>query len=89
MLEVEDDGVGIAPERDIACRASGLTRPDAGIGVRNVRERMEVLYGADAAMAMESRPGRGTRVTLEMPSAGLSADGILYADGSAGSVAVR
>ncbi len=89
LLEVEDDGVGIAPERDIACRASGLTRPDAGIGVRNVRERMEVLYGADAAMAMESRPGRGTRVTLEMPIAGLSADGILYADGTAGSVAVR
>jgi two-component system LytT family sensor kinase len=35
--------------------------------MRNVRERMEVLYGSDAVMEMESRPGRGTRITLEMP----------------------
>ena len=35
--------------------------------MKNVRERMEVLYGRDAVMEMESRPGRGTRITLDMP----------------------
>jgi two-component system LytT family sensor kinase len=38
-----------------------------GIGMKNVRERLEVLYGGEARFEVESRPGRGTRVTLEMP----------------------
>jgi two-component system LytT family sensor kinase len=67
LLEVEDDGVGVAPERPLENAVSGLVRTGTGIGMRNVRERMEVLYGPDAVMEMESRPGRGTRITLEMP----------------------
>ena len=38
-----------------------------GIGMRNVRERMEVLYGNQAEVEVVSRPGRGTKVTLVMP----------------------
>jgi two-component system LytT family sensor kinase len=38
-----------------------------GIGMRNVRERMEVLYGNQAEVDIVSRPGRGTRVRLVMP----------------------
>jgi two-component system LytT family sensor kinase len=67
MIEVEDDGVGMAPEREHGSPASGLTRPGTGIGMRNVRERMEVLYGNLAALEINSRPGRGTKVTLLMP----------------------
>jgi two-component system LytT family sensor kinase len=67
MVEVEDDGVGIAPEREDASLVSGLERPGTGIGVRNVRERMEVLYGNLATVEINSRPGRGTKVTLLMP----------------------
>ena len=76
LLEVEDDGVGVAPEQDQASNGNGYVRPGAGIGMRNVRERMEVLYGNDALMEMESRPGRGTRITLEMPIV----DGSMLAD---------
>jgi two-component system LytT family sensor kinase len=67
MVEVEDDGVGMAPELDNASPVSGLVRPGTGIGVRNVRERMEVLYGDLATVEINSRPGRGTKVTLLMP----------------------
>ena len=67
MLEVEDDGVGMEPERDVPSPVSGLVRPGSGIGMRNVRERMEVLYGSAAAVEITSRPGRGTKVTLLMP----------------------
>ena len=67
MLEVEDDGVGMAPERDAASPVSGLVRPGTGIGMRNVRERMKVLYGELAAVEIDSRPGRGTKVKLLMP----------------------
>jgi two-component system LytT family sensor kinase len=68
VVEVEDDGVGISPESAAAARSvTGSGRQGAGIGMRNVRERMEVLYGVDASFEVESRPGRGTRITLELP----------------------
>lgn len=68
LIEVEDDGVGIAPENNTPLPVSGLARPGTGIGMRNVRERLEVLYGDSAAMEINSRPGRGTKVTLRMPA---------------------
>ncbi len=71
VIEVEDDGVGIEPATTIAAPVSGLVREGSGIGMRNVRERMEVLYGDDAQVEMVSRPGRGTRVRLVMPVGGV------------------
>ena len=67
LLEVEDDGVGVEMGRSVVAPTSGLVREGFGIGMRNVRERMEVLYGPDARVEMTSRPGRGTKVTLLMP----------------------
>ncbi|MBB6145177.1 two-component system LytT family sensor kinase [Silvibacterium bohemicum] len=63
IIEVEDDGVGIAPGRS---HSSGVLR-GTGIGMKNVRERLEVLYGQAALFDVTSRPGRGTKVTLAMP----------------------
>jgi two-component system LytT family sensor kinase len=67
LIEVEDDGVGVEPGRSVTEPVSGLVREGTGIGLRNVRERMQVLYGEDAAVEMVSRPGRGTRVRLTVP----------------------
>jgi len=67
VLEVEDDGVGMAPESNLPSPLSGLVRPGTGIGMKNVRERLEVLYGNAAQMEVVSRPGRGTRITLTLP----------------------
>ena len=66
IVEVEDDGVGMAEGR---AREVGFVSRGAGIGMRNVRERLEVLYGTSARFEVFSRPGRGTRVTLEIPIA--------------------
>ena len=67
LLEVEDDGVGVEPGRTTTAHTSGLVRESSGIGMRNVRERVEVLYGDEAHVEMVSRPGRGTKVTLLLP----------------------
>ncbi|MDE1161640.1 MAG: histidine kinase [Acidobacteriaceae bacterium] len=72
LLEVEDDGVGVEPGRDITAPTSGLVREGFGIGMSNVRERIHVLYGDDAQVEMVSRPGRGTKVSLLMPLTGTS-----------------
>jgi two-component system LytT family sensor kinase len=59
-LTVEDDGVGI-PESKLA------TLLEQGIGVSNVNERLKVLFGNDYRMWIDSQPGRGTRIEIEVP----------------------
>jgi two-component system LytT family sensor kinase len=67
-IEVEDDGVGMAPGRGSLGRiVPGSLGAGNGIGMRNVRERMQVLYGRSAEVEIESRPGRGTKIRLLMP----------------------
>jgi two-component system LytT family sensor kinase len=73
LIEVEDDGIGMDPElpENMTRFGSQEVRAGAGtgtgIGMRNVKERMEVLYGAQADVEVVSRPGRGTKVRLVMP----------------------
>jgi two-component system LytT family sensor kinase len=70
LLEVEDDGIGMdaePPSELIGVENEALWATGNGIGMRNVRERMEVLYGSQAEVEVVSRPGRGTKVTLVMP----------------------
>jgi two-component system LytT family sensor kinase len=59
-LLVEDDGVGI-PESKLA------TLLEHGIGVSNVNQRLKVLFGNDYRMYIDSQPGRGTRIEIEVP----------------------
>lgn len=42
-------------------------RPEGGIGLANVRERLSVAYGSAGRFDISSTPGRGTTVTIEMP----------------------
>ena len=65
VVEVEDDGVGMEPGRPRRVPGSGVQ--GTGIGMKNVRERLEVLYGDGAVVEIESRPGRGTKVRLVFP----------------------
>jgi two-component system LytT family sensor kinase len=62
-IEVADDGVGMGNRP-----ASALRRTGAGIGMKNVQERLEVLYGNEAKFTVVSNPGRGTLVSIEIPS---------------------
>lgn len=64
QIEVADDGVGIDYRPNSTLRPKG-----AGIGIKNVRERLEVLYGAHAQFRVVSSPGRGTSVQIEIPAA--------------------
>ncbi|MBS1805935.1 MAG: histidine kinase [Acidobacteria bacterium] len=63
LIEVADDGVGMGDRPN-----TGIRRDGAGIGMKNVQERLEVLYGAQAEFKVVSNPGRGTSVTIEIPA---------------------
>jgi two-component system, LytTR family, sensor kinase len=72
VLEIEDDGIGMP--------ASGGSRiPGTGIGILNVTERLQVVYGDAAEITIESQPGNGTLVRLVLP--------VLQAEEMGGSVA--
>jgi two-component system LytT family sensor kinase len=72
VIEVEDDGVGMP--------ASGTsTSSGTGIGMVNVSERLQVVYGDAAEITVESQPGHGTLVRLVLP--------VLLAEDMGGSVA--
>jgi two-component system, LytTR family, sensor kinase len=62
-IEVADDGVGMSSRPDSTVRRTG-----AGIGMKNVQERLEVLYGNQAHFHVTSNPGRGTLVSIEIPA---------------------
>jgi two-component system LytT family sensor kinase len=59
-IEIEDNGVGISEEKLPHVYVEG-------IGLSNVRERLRVLYGADFHLQIESRPGEGTLIRIDIP----------------------
>jgi two-component system, LytTR family, sensor kinase len=60
IVEVIDDGVGISEQRQSAVSGTG-------IGISNVRERLKVVYGQDFLMKIDSQPGKGTAIRIEIP----------------------
>jgi two-component system LytT family sensor kinase len=60
LIEVEDNGTGI-PEHRLPEVYGG------GIGFRNVRDRLKLLYGSDFRMDITSHPGQGTLIRIDIP----------------------
>ncbi len=59
VLEIRDNGRGLPP--------GGV--PREGVGLRNIRERVDQLYGSRARFSLEPAPGGGTVATLRLPFA--------------------
>ena len=63
VIEVEDDGVGMGgAQLDESSSWSGM-----GIGMANISERLQVLYGDTARMTIDSHEGRGTLIRIRLP----------------------
>lgn len=56
VFEVEDDGVGFDP---------AVTQPK-GYALRNIQERIQLHYGQNHGLRIDSIPGTGTKVTLRI-----------------------
>ncbi len=63
VIEVEDDGVGM---KTMHQQRGGLWA-GAGIGMANVSERLNVLYGDTAQLTVDSHEGKGTLVRIRLP----------------------
>jgi len=63
IIEVEDDGVGMGQAQlEESSSWSGM-----GIGMANISERLQVLYGDTARMTIDSHEGKGTLIRIRLP----------------------
>jgi two-component system LytT family sensor kinase len=63
IIEVEDDGVGMGQ----AQLEESSSWPGMGIGMANISERLQVLYGDTARMTIDSHEGKGTLIRIRLP----------------------
>jgi len=61
IIDVIDDGVGVNPAN------ADRVKTGAGIGLRNVNERLKVIYGANYQLQLDSVPGEGTCARIVIP----------------------
>ena len=77
---IKDNGIGMTAEKIeeiLSGRGRGANSDSTGIGINNVRSRLELYYGKEGIMRIES-PGRemGTSVILDLPKERKSKDNV-------------
>lgn len=68
VITVEDDGAGMSPETLARLKEGSLTSKSSHIGVMNVKERIQLYFGEEYGMHIESNPDIGTKVVLTFPA---------------------
>lgn len=72
-VSVSDNGYGMEPERLVEVeRAINQAEEQEGgrIGLRNVNQRLKMIYGDDAGLQIQSKRGEGTLVSFSVKSGG-------------------
>ena len=67
VLTVADDGAGMTAERLAEMRESLKDGKGEGFGLRAVHQRIQILFGNEYGLAVESAPDRGTQVFVTIP----------------------
>jgi two-component system, sensor histidine kinase YesM len=73
MLEISDDGVGFTPYRLSKIQAalldesSEISLSESGFGLENVHKRIQLYYGKQYGLTIQSKYQEGTRVTVTIP----------------------
>ncbi|MEP6919289.1 MAG: histidine kinase, partial [Acidobacteriota bacterium] len=60
IIDIIDNGVGVSPDHTDRVKSGG-------IGLRNVNERLRVIYGANYQLQLDSVPGQGTCARIVIP----------------------
>jgi len=63
VFVVEDNGVGMEPSKI----ARMLEYESAGYGIKNVQERLQLLFGSEYGICIHSQSGIGTSVIVRIP----------------------
>ena len=71
LLYIEDNGVGMTPQEtealtekiNMPCNETG-----AGFGLANVNERIRMNFGQEYGLFVQSKKGKGTKITIAIPA---------------------
>lgn len=66
MIEVYDNGIGMS-EEDISRVLMNKTVSRHGVGIYNIKERIEILFGGEYGLKIKSEPGEYTVIILKLP----------------------
>lgn len=76
-LAVEDNGVGMSEDvRQRLLHLEGpaigeaseqMKKPSTGLGTKNVFKRLQLFYGRNDLVDIQSKPGEGTRILIRIP----------------------
>ncbi len=69
-LSVSDNGMGMPKEQAEMLLKDGARVPKrgSGVGLANVNRRIQIMFGKDYGLIVESWPDAGTKVTIRIPA---------------------
>ena len=68
IIIVRDDGVGMdAQKLQALTRSLSREERSSHIGLRNIQNRIRLMYGEPFGLYLSSSPGEGTSVTVMLP----------------------
>ena len=67
LLQITDDGAGMSGERLEELQRTIAAGERVGFGLVTVHERLRLFFGGNYGLAVSSREGAGTTVTVRMP----------------------
>jgi two-component system sensor histidine kinase YesM len=73
QIEVTDNGIGMDDRKSVS-----VLHNNSGIGLSNLTERLEIYYGPQAKLELDSKLGEGTTVRLLLPLINTKPSGINY-----------
>jgi two-component system LytT family sensor kinase len=66
LISVEDTGVGMDPER-LFDDLKDAHQTGAHVGIGNINDRMQMAFGEEYALVVETAPDAGMKVILKVP----------------------
>ena len=69
-LSVEDNGMGMRKEdvENILTDNQKVPKHGSGVGLINVHSRIQLMFGTEYGLSVESEPDEGTTVTAHLPA---------------------
>lgn len=70
VLAVSDNGLGMSEEEValVLTDSNRIHKHGSGVGLVNVNSRIQILFGKEYGLVVESEPDEGTRVSIHIPA---------------------
>lgn len=70
ILSVEDNGLGMTEEEVefVLTDSNRIHKHGSGVGLININNRIQILFGKEYGLVIESEPDEGTKVSIRIPA---------------------